>query len=158
MGKAQAALEFLTTYGWMVLILVIVLVVLSFLGYFNPPLPVSCTFPANFVCSGWKLTTDGNLTLDIYQNTGHYITILGMNCTKTLDSGNPTFTATNVYIRNNNHAIVANGTNVQCSDSSGAVVSGDIGRYYTGKIVLYYAENDTGMQHVITGDMTVRYE
>lgn len=158
MRKAQAALEFLTTYGWMLLILIAVLVVLSFLGYFNPPRPIACTFPANFVCRDWKLTTEGNFTLDLYQNTGHYITILGMNCTRNLDPNNPQFAPVNTYLINNDHAIVANGTNIQCLDYNDAVVSGNVGGYYTGKIALYYVENDTRMQHVIIGDVTARYE
>lgn len=157
MRKAQQALEFLTTYGWMLLVLLIVLTALS-ITFFNTPRPVACAFPATFVCRGWKLTTYGNLTLDLQQNTGHPTTILGINCTKNSDLSNPTFTGINVYIKNNDHALVANGTNIRCLDINGAPISGNLGSFYTGKIALYYIENNTGMSHVIVGDITAKLE
>ncbi|VVC04465.1 Uncharacterised protein [Candidatus Burarchaeum australiense] len=61
--KAQAALEFLTTYGWAILVIVLVLVSLTWLGVFNVQQGVSerCTFPADISClnarvSGTQLT------------------------------------------------------------------------------------------------------
>jgi len=158
MRKAQSALEFLTTYGWMFMILIIVLVVLTFFGMFNPPKPDVCAFPANFVCRGWKLTTDGNLTLDLYQNTNHNINILGINCTKEVDQNNPQFFPANIYIHKSDHEIIANGTNVRCLGTNGVPVSGNIGGSFSGKLAIYYIENDTGMPHVVIGDITFKYE
>jgi len=158
MRKAQSALEFLTTYGWMLIILVVVMVVLTFFGMFNPPKPSVCTFPANFVCRGWKLTADGNMTLDLYQNTGHNINVRGVNCTKAIDQNNPQFIGMDVYIRDSDHERIGNGTNIRCLDANGIPVSGNIGSSYSGKLALYYIENDTFMPHVIVGDITFKYE
>jgi hypothetical protein len=157
MKKAQTAMEYLTTYGWMLLILVVVLAALAVLGILTPSRPTMCSFPATFLCKATKLTSDGNLTLDLSQITGHDITVLGVNCTK--DPGdNPTMTAVNVYIRNNDHDLIANGANIRCLDSSGNIASGRTGGYYTGKVVFYYIENDTYMSHLIIGDVTLIYE
>ena len=50
--KAQAAMEFLTTYGWAILILIIVIVALANLGIFrSPQTPNSCSVSAPFACS-----------------------------------------------------------------------------------------------------------
>ncbi len=49
--KAQAAMEFLTTYGWAILILIIVVVALANLGIFRAPqTPNTCTVRAPFAC------------------------------------------------------------------------------------------------------------
>jgi hypothetical protein len=160
MRRAQAAMEFLMTYGWMLLVLLVVIITLIGMGMFKPPKSPSCVFPANFVCNAYKLTTDGNLTLDLYQNTGHRINVRGINCTKSIDPNlvNPQLFPVNVYIKNSDHEVVANGTNVRCFDDSGQVTSGVIGSSYSGKILLYYVENDTGMPHLIVGSITVNYE
>jgi len=50
--KAQAAMEFLTTYGWAILILIIVIVALANLGVFrSPSTPNTCSVSAPFACS-----------------------------------------------------------------------------------------------------------
>ncbi len=57
--RGQAAIEFLTTYGWAVLVLVIVLVALGWLGVFNvqQQVPDRCTFPFGTVtCADAQVT------------------------------------------------------------------------------------------------------
>lgn len=150
-------MEFVTTYGWMLLILVIVLAVLAYLGFFSNPQPPMCDFSASFVCKAWKITADSNLTLDLYQNTGHDVMVVGLNCTKNPGS-NPSFAAVNVYIKNGDHAQVATGQGIQCLNVNGNNATGRLGGYYTGKVALYYVENDTGTSHVVMGDITAKYE
>lgn len=158
MKLGQTAFEFVTTYGWMLLILIIVLGILLYMGVLTPPAPPSCIFPANFVCRGWKLTTDGNLTLDLYQNTGHPIVVRGVNCTKASVETSPTLSSVYVFIKNNDHELVANGTNIQCLDEVGDAAVGSIGSTYKGKLLIYYVENDTGVPHLVVGSITARYE
>ena len=64
--KAQAAMEFLTTYGWAILILIIVIVALANLGIFrSPSTPNTCSVSAPFACSDVKVNSSGyaNITL-----------------------------------------------------------------------------------------------
>lgn len=150
-------MEFMSTYAWMALILIIVLAALAYLGMFNEPKPTMCSFPGNFVCRAVKLTTDGNLTLDLYQNTGHDITVLGVNCTQN-SNGGAFLAAANIPINDSDHNLIANGMNVQCLDPYGVVATGSINMHYTGKVLVYYIENDTGVSHLISGDLTVTYE
>ncbi|NYZ78647.1 hypothetical protein H0N99_00705 [Candidatus Micrarchaeota archaeon] len=157
MIKAQSAMEFITTYGWMALILIIVLAALAYLGMFSQPKPVMCNFPGNFICRSMKLTTTGNLTLDLYQDTGHDITVSGVNCTKNFGT-NPSLTAVNVFIKNSDHDLIANGTNVPCFDATENIAIGAVNGHYSGKILIYYTENDTGMSHLVAGDITMTYE
>jgi hypothetical protein len=157
MARAQAAMEFVMTYGWMLLILIIVLAALTTLGFITNTKPIGCSLPAIFACRAYKLTTDSNLTLDIYQNTGHDIIVWGVNCTKN-PSNNPSLLAIYVPINNSDHNLIANGTNVQCLDVTGANATGKIGGHYGGKIIFYYIENDTGTPHLVSGDINLQYE
>ncbi len=51
--KAQAALEFLMTYGWAILIVLITIGALAYFGVLNPTilLPEKCTFQAGLQCN-----------------------------------------------------------------------------------------------------------
>jgi len=54
--KAQAATEFLTTYGWAILILIVIIVALASLGVFrSPQIPNFCASVAPITCSDVKI-------------------------------------------------------------------------------------------------------
>jgi len=57
--RGQAAIEFLTTYGWAVLVIAIVLVALVWLGVFNVQgqVPDRCTFPTGIKCVDVRITS-----------------------------------------------------------------------------------------------------
>ena len=61
--KAQAAVEFLTPYGWAILILIIIVVAIIGLGVFNPKAPNKCNSVDPIYCSDVKLTSSGVITL-----------------------------------------------------------------------------------------------
>jgi|SRR3989344_808890 len=61
--KAQAAMEFLMTYGWAILIILIALGVLFYLGVFNPKTPSTCLASAPLTCTDVKGTTAGSIVL-----------------------------------------------------------------------------------------------
>ena len=52
MRKGQAALEFLTTYGWAFLVILIMIGALAYFGVLNPSglLPARCTFSPEISC------------------------------------------------------------------------------------------------------------
>ena len=60
MKKAQAALEFLTTYGWAFLTIVITISALYYFGVFDfgKFLPQKCTFPPQFRCIDFSVIYD----------------------------------------------------------------------------------------------------
>ena len=51
--KAQAAMEFLMTYGWAILVVLIVIGALAYFGVLSPStlLPEKCTFPVSLTCT-----------------------------------------------------------------------------------------------------------
>ena len=93
--KAQAAMEFLTTYGWAILILLIVIVALASLGIFKGPgIPNYCTSSPPIGCADSKVTTKGtiSLTLSAVFTTSATITSFNLdspivaNCTPILNT------------------------------------------------------------------------
>jgi len=55
--RGQAATEFLTTYGWMILILIIVVAALGAFNIFKPNLPNKCDSAEPIFCSDVKLSS-----------------------------------------------------------------------------------------------------
>jgi hypothetical protein len=82
MKKLQAAMEYLMTYGWAILIIALALGVLYSLGVLNPGRlkPVMCMLPAPFSCQIGGFTTGGKLNITLSQGSGQTITLLGVAC------------------------------------------------------------------------------
>ncbi|MBI2659247.1 hypothetical protein HYX05_04085 [Candidatus Woesearchaeota archaeon] len=65
-NKSQAALEFLTTYGWAFLIIIIMIGVLAYFGVLSPSklLPNRCNFGPEFSCLSYQISaTDSTFKL-----------------------------------------------------------------------------------------------
>jgi hypothetical protein len=58
--KAQAALEFMATYGWAMLVIMIAIGALSYFGFSNPAksLPDKCMFGNGIICQDSRITTN----------------------------------------------------------------------------------------------------
>ena len=77
--KAQGALEFLMTYGWAFLVILIMIGALAYFGVLNPQrfLPERCTISSGIACESSVLgATDVKLL--IRNNMGESITITGL--------------------------------------------------------------------------------
>ena len=87
--KGQAALEYLTTYGWLLVIIVIVAGALYALGVFSPATyqGKTCTgFSSQITYSDHKLADDGTFTLVLSNNIGKSIAAVP-NVAMTLSGG-----------------------------------------------------------------------
>jgi hypothetical protein len=71
--KAQAAVEFLTTYGWVVLLLIIIISFTFYSGYLdmNRYLQKQCLFSPNFQCSSYKLDKANSTTMRLTLQAGN---------------------------------------------------------------------------------------
>ena len=60
--KSQAALEFLTTYGWAFLVILIMIGALTYFGILSPGkvLPSRCNFGSEFACLDYQISVTGN--------------------------------------------------------------------------------------------------
>jgi len=69
--KGQAALEFLMTYGWAILVVIAAIGALAYFGVLSPDrfLPEKCTLPSGIVCADHSATTS-QITLVIQNSQG----------------------------------------------------------------------------------------
>ncbi|MAE42212.1 hypothetical protein CMO93_00445 [Candidatus Woesearchaeota archaeon] len=65
--RSQAALEFLTTYAWAFLIILIMIGALAYFGILNPSkiLPDRCTFGTEISCVDYRITAPGTDTFSL---------------------------------------------------------------------------------------------
>ena len=79
--KSQAALEFLTTYGWAFLIILIMIGALAYFGVLNPTklLPNRCVMSSEFQCIDFQVSSTANtIRLRLRNNLGSTITMTGV--------------------------------------------------------------------------------
>ena len=68
--KAQAAMEFLMTYGWAILVVLIVLAALFYLGIFTPKTPNICIVGAPLTCADVKAEDANNKVTLVLASSG----------------------------------------------------------------------------------------
>jgi len=73
MRKGQAAMEFLMTYGWAILVVIVAVGALAYFGVLNPSklLPEKCSFPAGMDCVGKaSISATNGITFVLANNNG----------------------------------------------------------------------------------------
>jgi len=75
--KSQAALEFLTTYAWAFVVILIMIGALSYFGILKPRnlLPDRCNFASEIGCIDKAIDSSGTLNLKLKNSIGEPITI-----------------------------------------------------------------------------------
>ena len=76
--KAQAAMEFLMTYGWAILVVLIVIGALAYFGVLNPQslLPEKCTLQTGFNCRNHIVSASSDsITIELLNGMGRTIII-----------------------------------------------------------------------------------
>ena len=68
--KAQAAMDFLMSYSWAILVVLIAMAALSYFGFFSPDnfLASKCKLPTGFDCVDFSLDGENNLIILILRN------------------------------------------------------------------------------------------
>ncbi len=97
MKRGQSALEYLMTYGWAILAVVIIAGALWYLGVFDPSRfagEKQCGGFSAFTCQDQKMTTAGALSLVLNNKIGGTITMTTAGCAPTSVSANSNTTCT----------------------------------------------------------------
>lgn len=81
--RAQAAFEFLTTYGWMLLMAAAVGGTLAYFGVFdtNKNVPNQCIFGFEFSCNKYVLLSDGVIRVELGNKLGEPLEVVAFTCT-----------------------------------------------------------------------------
>jgi len=91
--KGQAALEFLSTYGWAFLVVLVMIGALAYFGVLNPSsyAPDKCVGSTVISCGGsyavFANTTETNLQIDITNNQQDFVTITSIEMKERSQSG-----------------------------------------------------------------------
>jgi hypothetical protein len=160
--KGQTAMEYLMTYGWAILVVMVVLAALFYLGILNPRgiTPNQCSFPAGFSCIAWKLYTNGTLYLKLGQGMGRTINITGLNCTTNVNviqqGGTIRFSSGGYAMQSASYL----SGQVNCTNNTNGIVgiTGSPSDVYNGKIYINYTETETKIQRLVVGSISTKYE
>ncbi len=172
--RGQAAMEYLMTYGWAILVIVIVLAALLYLGIFNLNPPEVCTMPAGMSCPKSYLragTAPATATTDCAAANGC------MNATF-VNGLQKTIVVTNVSITKNANSFDACTSAVRCinwvsgtgvtvplgsqfsvmlpvTDENGVPMAISSGDAFSGKIniVYYFKDEGASATRKITGNV-----
>ena len=84
--KAQAAFEYLSTYGWAILAALVVVGALAYFGFLNPSnlLPNKCDFGKQMECVEYRIFSTGKVNLMLRNNFGKAINITDINWENTV--------------------------------------------------------------------------
>ncbi len=147
--KLQNAMEFLVTYSWAILILVLIIAGLYFLGIFSPQTSLSqqCLFPSTFSCLNYQLFSNGSVFINIQQLSLDTIVVTSLSC-----SANST--ASNVIVPSN-QIVLSSGKNftytLPCYGSNGALFASSVGTVFKGYIQLNYTDVQSQLPSISKG-------
>ncbi len=142
--KGQAALEFLMTYGWAFLVILIVIGAFVYFDVLNPAglVPARCSFPAGFSCSEFGVSESNGVQFVMVNRQGYSVQIENVTVTTSATS-DPL-------------EIQCDGTT---TDTNDPVTSGD--RIIEGRHLLYECEFTSGTEYVagerFQGDIIVKF-
>ena len=138
--KGQTAIEYLMTYGWAILIILIVAGVLAYYGIFSPSSflgPTARGFGQIQVLNPWSLTTGGTLTLDLANRVGgQTASITTINATIN-DAAAPVVCAVT-----GSPVDIATSSDVVVTAACGAIANSAAGDSYTAALVITYIYNN----------------
>lgn len=84
--KAQAAMEFLMTYGWAILVVLAAIAALAYFGVLSPDrfLPEKCTMPSGIACLDFSVSGN-NIILSLQNAAGFDMTGVLVDITADID-------------------------------------------------------------------------
>ena len=150
--KSQAALEFIMTYGWAILVVLVAIGALAYFGVLNPDrfLPSKCTFQAGIACLDHKATIT-SLIINIQNSLGRDMTISRLTALQCTEIAAP------------NQSAILNGQTGTYTFCCGATcVPASLGNAdstkYSGQVNISYTLAGTTISHTNQGDITTRIE
>ena len=136
--KVQAAIEYLMTYGWAILAVLIAIGALSYLGVLSPEMfqPSICVIESGLSCIDYLVETD-SVSLFIQNNKGQEITINKITASA---NGQSCYTDESINLKNGDKALFAIS---QCNN-------GEARAKYKGNISIEYV-SESGILHNAIG-------
>lgn len=156
-NKGQSALEYLMTYGWALVVIIIVIAALFAFGIFNPPTGGTCRGLDKLLYKDHTAAQSGASTLSLQNGTGSTINDLAITFGGDFNAdgiANPAAAAT---IRESDgtdiptpYNVGSAGVFVVSSADAGPTTTGN----YSGTITIQYTNTSTGLVHSETATCT----
>jgi len=147
--KSQAAMEFLMTYGWAILVVLVAIGALAYFGVLSPDkfLPAKCVLPAGLSCVDFKIDAGTDkVTVVLRNGLGTDLSLVSFTST----DGTDTCPISNVVsIQNGKDGTLT--TALTCT----AFAPGD---KFNHDLKVQYTNDDSGLQKTTTGTITGRAE
>ena len=140
--KSQAAMEFLMTYGWAILVVLVAIGALAYFGVLSPDrfLPAKCTLPAGVACVDFNIDS-GNVNIVLRNGLGFNLDNMVVSVSGCANSITPT--------------VLANGAQGTFTATACGLTSGN---KFKGDINVSYRNIDTELSHKVVGSLTGRVE
>ncbi len=160
--RGQAAMEFLMTYGWAILAVIVVIGVLVAYGFFNPSRLTQETYALNAPFNVRAAVVTGgaagsaNVQLDIINGAGEDITLQGISISGcgNSDPSSGTGDAANIGADNlqgaGTHAMNSGAQEIMILTCSSAIT---VGNLYKGDIALTYTKSGSSLNLQSTGSV-----
>ena len=149
--RSQAALEFLTTYGWAFLVILVMIAALAYFGILNPSklLPDRCNFGTEIECMDYQITSGsgGSIDLRLKNNVGETITTTEIAASTDKTSSLCTASDVTNWQRGN----VSNLQFTSCDFDAEGMVAGDKGKVNV-EITYYAVKSGATYAHTVQGE------
>ncbi|OYT26055.1 MAG: hypothetical protein B6U97_04510 [Candidatus Altiarchaeales archaeon ex4484_96] len=143
--KGQAAIEYIATYGWAILMISIVAIVVWQMGILNPPNPPpDCRGFSQIRPLDWSLDSSASqLTIVLVNEANTKLTVSSVSATLTGNSGS---------CSDNTEFNISAGSTVQVNLTACPIGSLSTGDYYKTNINITYNNVASGMSHTSIGN------
>lgn len=153
-GKhGQAAMEYLMTYGWALLVIVIVIAILLLINPFAAP--QGCRFDQiGFTCNNPVVDTNGTLFVSITNGNNNMVKVYAINCTTEKTSTSPKAPAADALVMKR-----SDGTSltlerqanydepITCYKPDGTKFTSTAGADFNGRLWLFYKNDEDGPKY-----------
>ena len=153
-ARSQAAIDFLTSYGFAILIISVAVYSVLALGVFNySATPTYCYSVSPFTCAAYAINTTGVMAIVLSQSSGGILTVQGASCSTTQNTTRVGPQYGNVYVSSNTLFYPA-GTRItsgvliypgaqavlyiNCYNTNGHPAASAIGQTFTGYVWVNY--------------------
>ena len=138
--KSQAALEFIMTYGWAILVVLVAIGALAYFGVLSPDrfLPSKCTLQSGIACLDHKATAT-SLVKYVKNSLGYDLTVDAVKAEQCTALGS--------------QGALSNGGSAQYT-----LTCVNSGSKYNGDVNITYTNTDTSVQHTNQGEVTTKIE
>lgn len=149
-------MEYLMTYGWALLVIVIVIAILISLNLFSAP--QGCSFErVGFTCGSPVIDTNGLLFLPLTNGNPNNIKLVGVVCTADKSPSAPEAPAAGtrgyfdrLLVKQSTYD-VSNNTTAQpsCTKADGTAFTSNAGADFSGKVWVFYRNEEDGSAYPI---------